>query len=186
MIDGLRDVDDNGEVTWAPRSPEELAALQTLVESAVGFDEARGDVVNIQSLELSAQIEGGSVAENGLLRSLSVNAMSIAQIVVLGIVAIMLGLFVIRPIMKSAGTPPILPNPPQLNDAVGVLSAEEGITAPGQALDRESAPVGLIEGVAAERPDRRDQLESAVSEHTERAARVISGWLDGPDTEQAN
>lgn len=192
MIDGLRGVDENGGVTWTPRPQEELAALQALVESAVGYNEERGDVVNIQSLELSAQIEAGSVAENGLLRTLSVNAMSIVQIVVLGLVAIMLGLFVIRPIMKNAATPPILPNAPQIGDAGNVVSADGIVSADGlqgglvQGSASEAATGGLIEGSASGQTDRRAQLESAVTEQSERAARVISGWLDGPDTEQAN
>ena len=112
--------------------------------------------------------------------------MSIAQIVVLGLVAIMLGLFVIRPIMKTAATPPILPNAPQLGDAGGVALAAGPDGAPLEDVDPEAAPGGLIEGAPTDKPDRRGQLEAAVSEHKERAARVISGWLDGPDTEQAN
>ena len=186
MIDGLRGVDDNGDVTWTPRPAEELAALRALVESAVGYNEERGDVVNIQSLELSAQIDVGSVAENGILRSLSVNAMSIAQIAVLGVVAIMLGLFVIRPIMKTAGAPPVLASAPQLSDGSGAVAAEGGESASLQRIDPENGPGGLIEGSPAAPSDRRGQLEAAVSEHKERAVRVISGWLDGPDTEQAN
>lgn len=185
MIDGLRTLDENGQSTWTPRPPEELQALQALVESAVGFDAERGDIVNIQSLELSAQIEAGSVAENGFVRILAVNAMSIAQVAVLGVVAIMLGLFVIRPIMKTAGEPPILPGAPQLGGGVAA-PVETGEGASLQMLNAEAPAGGLIEAAALGALDRKGQLEAAVTKHKDRAVRVISGWLDGPDTERAN
>ncbi len=194
MVDGLRDVDESGEVIWTPRAPDELAALQTLVETAVGFNAERGDTVTIQSLELSARIEAGSIAESGLIRALTVNAMSIVQIVVLGLVAIMLGFFVVRPIMKNAASPPVLPNAPQLANSSDVATTTGGESAAIIAQDaHEGDPTALLGSSAqplqsaqpAGQSDHRAQLESAVSENTERAVRVISGWLDGPETEQA-
>src|SRR5690606_25465513 len=62
IVDGVEGA--NGE--WAPRPPEEIAALRELVESAVGFDETRGDRVTIQSMEFSDQPQLGVVAESGL------------------------------------------------------------------------------------------------------------------------
>lgn len=49
VVDGMTQTVD-GVTETVPRSDEELAKLTALVKSAVGFDEARGDVVTVQSV----------------------------------------------------------------------------------------------------------------------------------------
>jgi flagellar M-ring protein FliF len=50
LIDGVRAPDAAGTMQWTPRPEAEVEALRELVASAVGFDEARGDVITIRSL----------------------------------------------------------------------------------------------------------------------------------------
>ncbi len=47
VVDHRRDVDEEGNVTWTPRSDEELAYLTALVSKAVGLDADRGDTVEV-------------------------------------------------------------------------------------------------------------------------------------------
>ena len=192
MVDGLRETDDNGGVTWTPRSEEELTALRGLVESAVGFDEARGDVVTIRSLEFSEIEDAGVVAEDGFGRLLAVNAMSLIQIAVLAIVALMLGLFVIRPIMRTAALGPpqngaaLLPPQDRGGPDDGFTTIENGNVEQGGAIAL-GGPGGEATsgGTTQSPPDRRALLETAVTENTDKARRVIGGWLDTPDPEKA-
>ncbi len=48
--------DENGEkkAEYVPRSEEELAQIEALVKSAVGFDEERGDIVEVQNLQFTS------------------------------------------------------------------------------------------------------------------------------------
>lgn len=212
MVDGLRQIDEQGAVSWTPRAEEELTALRGLVESAVGFDEGRGDVVTIQSLEFSAIEDAGVVAEDGFGRLLAVNAMSLIQIAVLAIVALMLGLFVIRPIMRTAALAPpqngatLLP-PQDGAGPDGGFATIDGETGgyPGQSGTISlGAPTGAAAGgavagtsgssadeapqdnLALSGPDRRALLETAVNENTDKARRVLGAWLDTPEPEKAN
>lgn len=51
IVDGTYQLDENtGEYTFVPRSEEELARIRQLVENAVGFDSARGDTVDVQTI----------------------------------------------------------------------------------------------------------------------------------------
>jgi flagellar M-ring protein FliF len=81
------------------RSDEELATLRELVASAVGLDEARGDVLTLKSLEFrrSAAPEGTEATAGFLPQIGPIDVMSMIQTAVLGLVALVLGLFVIRP-----------------------------------------------------------------------------------------
>jgi flagellar M-ring protein FliF len=104
MVDGVVSTAEDGSRSWAPRPEEELAALRELVASAVGLDEARGDVLTLKSLEFQEiQLPPGTEATSSLLPSFGpIDAMSMIQTAVLAIVALVLGLFVVRPVLTSA------------------------------------------------------------------------------------
>jgi flagellar M-ring protein FliF len=52
IVGGSYKEGENGEKTFVPRSTEELNALKNLIRSASGFDEDRGDTVEVQSMAL--------------------------------------------------------------------------------------------------------------------------------------
>jgi len=130
FIDGTRRVDDTGAQVFSPRGPEELAELHELVAAAVGYKEDRGDVITVKSMEFTPIVEQGSIAPPSLMQSMNLNIMSLIQIAVLGIVALLLGLFVVRPILnsKQVATTAELPPPSDVNSVqpypVGIGSSE--------------------------------------------------------------
>lgn len=113
LVDEEKVVAADGTVTSQPRSEEELAVLRELVASAVGIDEARGDVLTLKSLPFQPQAEAGTLAEGGMMGMLSqLDLMSIIQLSVLALVSLILGLFVIRPILTSGAAAPAQLAPP--------------------------------------------------------------------------
>jgi flagellar M-ring protein FliF len=132
LVDQETVVAADGSVTFQPRSPEELATLTELVASAVGLDEARGDVLTLKSLPFQPIAVDGTLVEAGMFGSLgNLDVMSIIQLGVLSVVALILGLFVIRPILTSgSSTAPQLDAPyaplalPGGNDGTGALNGE--------------------------------------------------------------
>ena len=50
LLDGVSSTDAKGKITWAPRSPDQISAITALVKSAVGFNAARGDVVQVETI----------------------------------------------------------------------------------------------------------------------------------------
>ena len=144
--------------------------MADLVKSAIGFDEARGDVVTIQTLEFSATGDVGVLAVSDPLDFLSANAMSLIQLTVLGLVVLALGLFVLRPIMTTA--PPPLIAPPEDDD--GRLSALA-----------EAQDAMLIEGAADGAPQTSMQrLRSAVVDRSEESQLLLRNWLEVNETEE--
>lgn len=165
MVDGVREEAADGTIQWSPRPDEELAALQDLVKSAVGFDEARGDIVTIQSLEFSDPPAAGTVVEAGFMDLLSVNAMALIQIATLGIVALMLGLFVVRPILRIEDTPLVTVDESasiEAPEAIEVVSAGAA-----EALDLEAADIDQIE-----------ELRAVVDDAPDDAVRLLRNWLE--------
>ena len=102
LVDQEQITATDGSVTQQPRSEAELATLKELVASAVGFDEARGDVLTLKSLPFQPHATEGTLVEAGVFGALGgLDLMSIIQLTVLALVALILGLFVVRPILTS-------------------------------------------------------------------------------------
>ena len=110
LVDGTIATDPNGQTEWQPRSAEELDTLKQLVESAVGFDAERGDTISLQTLQFNPAYQQVPDAEftsgSGFLDRLDIQ--NLIQVALLGLVALLLGLFVVRPAFKS-GTTAALP-----------------------------------------------------------------------------
>lgn len=53
LVDGAYATDAEGNTTYAPRSEVELQKIEALVKSAMGFDAARGDHVEIVNLQFA-------------------------------------------------------------------------------------------------------------------------------------
>lgn len=101
LVDGIRTTNEAGETIWSPRSEDELNNLKDLVASAIGFDESRGDTITLKTMEFEPILLEGTAADVGLMQSLHLDLMSLIQLVVLAVVSLVLGLFVLRPILGS-------------------------------------------------------------------------------------
>ncbi|PIE14242.1 MAG: flagellar M-ring protein FliF [Rhodobacterales bacterium] len=132
LVDGTRTVDDSGAEAFNPRTEQELTELRELVAAAVGFNEARGDIITVKSLEFKPIVEQGSTADTSMMQSLDLNLMTLIQIAVLAVVALILGLFVVRPILKGkpstspATSPAGLPAPAGNGAAPGFAGQNSG------------------------------------------------------------
>jgi flagellar M-ring protein FliF len=62
LVDAIGEPGEGGAVRWRDRNAEELARITSLVKSAVGFNEQRGDRVEVVSMRFAAPPEGGSDA----------------------------------------------------------------------------------------------------------------------------
>ncbi len=103
LVDQEKVVAADGTVTFQPRSDAELATLKELVASAVGLDTTRGDVLTLKSLPFQQQTVAGTLVESSFLAAFGpINMMSVIQLSVLALVALILGLFVIRPVLTSS------------------------------------------------------------------------------------
>jgi flagellar M-ring protein FliF len=120
----------NGTAADAPqRTGEDLEALRELVASAVGLDTERGDALTLRALPFEAAAPAGTLAAPGLLDRLGLDAMALVQAGVLAAVALVLGLFVLRPVLlrPAAATAPARLGVPERRAAA---PARDGSAAP--------------------------------------------------------
>ena len=108
LVDGTYGKNDKGEVTYQPRSKEEIDQIAALVRSAIGFDQKRGDQVEVVNLRF-AETPANPIAEpSGWLAALQFtkdDIMRAIEMVVMGLLGLVVLLMVVRPLVRRILAP---------------------------------------------------------------------------------
>ena len=196
LVDGELVTAEDGTQSVQPRGDEELAVLRDLVSSAVGIDEARGDILTIKSLAFQPDPAMGELMEAGFLPAMGpIDPMSVIQSLVLAVVALILGLFVIRPILTSqvrqasltAGATPLA-----LPGAGSAALASDGGSGTGAPLrdvltgEIEDGPDFALDGRGVEDlpMDPVARLRRLIEERQSESVEILRGWME-QDEERA-
>lgn len=183
LVDGLAAAGPDGTATVQPRPEAELEALRDLVASAVGFDAERGDVITLRSMDLpAAEPPGTAAAAASVLDRLDLDATALVQIGVLAAVILILGLFVVRPIV--AARPVALPAPaPAPGRADMPLLAGEIAEAGADVFE----PIGLaprrggsagLPAIAETPADPVQRLRAMIADRREETVEILRNWLE--------
>ncbi len=106
LVDGAYTRTPAGEMAYAPRPPEELERIGQLVRTAMGFDEARGDKVEVVNLRFAeAPPAVSDLVEQSLMqRLLSFTKEDIVRFAELGVISLLtliVLMVVVRPLLKQ-------------------------------------------------------------------------------------
>ena len=194
-----KEVGEDGKVqlTYVPRSEEELNQIAALVKSAVGFNEDRGDVVEVQNMQLVNHEPPAE--EPTLIDQFGFDFWQ--QLITYALIALglLLGFILLRNLLKTSINNLIIPGPegaPALAD--GSASEKQQLASPenarqgtpevtGQVAGQE--PLALPEDMFMKKlsPEARAKLMANdkmtnevyqyVSEKPDDAAKLIRTWL---------
>ncbi|APX22524.1 MAG: flagellar M-ring protein FliF [Rhodobacteraceae bacterium] len=190
LVNGSYDAAADGTQTFVPLPEPQLAALRDLVASAVGFDEERGDEITIRSLPFERpEGLGTGPIEPGWF-SMPLDPMLLIQMAILAVVALVLGLFVVRPILSgparldaSDAAGGALALPPYENGASPALDGELD----GDADFAPLAPLaggegfggmGMVDFDAPVEEDPVDRLRTLIEARKDETVEILRSWLD--------
>lgn len=196
LVDGTYAADANGNPGYQPRPQAELDQLTALVRSAIGFDAGRGDtveIVNMRFLDTPAPAEDVSLPLFGLEKN---ELLKIGQYLLLTVFALLVLLFVVRPVLARVleavpapgargGVPALggMTGAPQLTGPEGsaMLSSPTGqmIAGPAGSQAGELIDLGGIEGKVRSSAIR--QVGEIVEKHPDQTLSIIRNWLHSGD-----
>lgn len=183
LVDGLVDA-ETGD--WTARSENELASLRELVGSAIGFDAERGDTITIRSLQFDTAESLPEIPLPGFLDRVTLDVMGLIQLAVLAATSLVLGLFVVRPLLLAPPRrPAALPAPGQREssgnaDGLPDLAPIESLSQSG---DFELPELGELPSLPAPQDaDPAERLRNLIEERKEETVEVLSRWMrDQPE-----
>ena len=109
LVDGSYGKNDKGESVYQPRSKEELDRIAALVRTAIGFDQKRGDQIEVVNLRFAeapaAPIQETPTGFLSFLQFTKDDIMRGVELVVMALLALIVVLFIVRPLVRRILTP---------------------------------------------------------------------------------
>jgi flagellar M-ring protein FliF len=201
MVDGSDQPGADGKPAWQPRSAEDLERLTSLVKSAIGYDEKRGDQVNVVSMRFVA--DEPPVPESGGLLGMHLEKpdfMHLAQTALFGVIGLLALLLVLRPMVTrltalapaglvladgsaaGGGYPggiPTLSAPSGMAALAGPGSSGAGSSGggPTAAQLEDEAMISLTQIEGQMRASSLRKLTDIVGKHPDETLTIMRGWM---------
>jgi flagellar M-ring protein FliF len=193
VVDGTL-TGDGPNPAYKPRSAAEMAQITNLVKSAMGFQQARGDLVQVTNMQFARVDAGeGTPAPKPLLGLDAAYWFKIIEAAIMCVTALLIGLFVARPLINRMFSPNAPARPVALLGAspvAGALPAPAAVQpggtiatdASGQQIVLPAPQPGIdlsrIEGQVRESSVKK--IGEVVNAHPEEALAIIRTWLHQP------
>lgn len=189
-IDGITAPGADGKPgAYTPRSAQEMQRIEQLVRTAVGYNADRGDQVTVVNVRFPATEAAGGVETTNPLMGFDKNdIMRAVELGIIAIVAILMILFIVRPLLK----PPANRSLPMLASGAG---GARMVTADGQplqvTLDPATGQPLALPGPSNELEQRIDiariegqvkassvkRVAEFVENHPEESVSLLRTWL---------
>ncbi|MDD3021189.1 MAG: flagellar basal-body MS-ring/collar protein FliF [Alphaproteobacteria bacterium] len=209
LIDGTYDTDAEGIKTYKPRGEDEIKNLTALVKSAIGYDENRGDtleVINMQFADISTEAAEDGTRIFGFERG---DLLDAAEVLTVAVMIILVVLLVLQPMVgrllasedssdgdgeggmmdhagllgSSVGQNPAL-MPPGMSGLIGGQGTLPHSSASdfmaSQSDDEEMIDVQKVEGRV--KASTLKKVEDIISAYPEETVSVLRGWMSQENT----
>jgi flagellar M-ring protein FliF len=188
LVDGSYAKNDKGEMVYQERSKEQLDRIATLVRSAIGFDQKRGDQVEVVNLKFAEAPAVAPIAEpTGLLGMLQFTKDDVMYVIELGVMTL-LGLvvlfMVIRPLVKRILASEVMPSlaegpMPALTDGSAPAAAATGQSlVPSSNATSQMIDVAQVQGQVHAQSVHR--VGALAEQNPNETASIIRQWLTEP------
>jgi flagellar M-ring protein FliF len=106
MVDGVDEVGADGKRNWKAREPADLERIEKLVKSAVGFDDKRGDRLDVVSMPFVATQEAVEAAPSTRPGKTNGDLQTFVQMIAFGVVGFGIIILTARSIFTALGKQP--------------------------------------------------------------------------------
>lgn len=197
LVDGTYDTNANGERSYQPRNTDELGSLTKLVQSAIGYDEKRGDRVEVVNMRFAQPEEIAGEPPPILFGLNKQDLFRATETLVIAVVAILVILLVIRPLVtraletaretamasqrmlaeQSALSAGVLPSPM----GMGALPGPAGMAGTNMAVtsgeDEIESMIDISQVEGRVRASSMKKIGEIVDKHPEEAVAIIRSWM---------
>jgi flagellar M-ring protein FliF len=185
LVDGSYVKNEKGEMVYQERPKEQLDRIATLVRSAIGFDQKRGDQVEVVNLKFADAPMVTPIAEPtgllGMLQFTKDDVMYGIELAVMMLMSLVVLFMVIRPLVKRILASELIPafsgesTVPALTDSSAQAASPTQSLAPGGSANTSLIDVAQVQGqVHAQSVHRVGELAERNPNET---AGIIRQWL---------
>lgn len=192
MVDGQDDVGPDGKHIWKPRDQAELDRIDKLVKTSIGYDEKRGDKVEVVSMPFVAPVDEPEARVSQAPPVDAGRLMRVLQMVAFSVVGIGVILLTARSVftgLTRSAVPVALTGPAaQPVGVVSGLSLEQGATGvaavtaraapdPAEAAAEEETMVTMNRIQGQMRSSSIRKVSQLVERYPDATLGIIRGWI---------
>jgi flagellar M-ring protein FliF len=189
LVDGSYSKNEKGEMVYQERGKEELDRIATVVRSAIGFDQKRGDQVEVVNLKFAEAPLVAPLAEPtglfGLLQFTKDDVMYVIELGVMMILGLVVMFMVIRPLVKRILASEEIAAALNGESSSAAADGNGQAAAPGQALLPGTSATAQLIDVAQVQGQVHAQSVHRVGELAERnpneTVSIVRQWLSEPE-----
>lgn len=188
LVDGTYVTDAEGTRTYQPRSAEDVQRIEALVRSAIGFDEQRGDrveIVNMQFADIGMEIDDG--AQNLLFGFERRDLLRAAEIITVAIMIILVVLLVLQPMVSRL----LATESPDMDDSgasdmelLASRGANPALTgpsaddfAPPEVEEEETSLIDMKQVEGKVKASSVRKVEDIVATYPDETVAVLRSWM---------
>jgi flagellar M-ring protein FliF len=172
IVDGTYARDAEGRPAFTPRSDEELKQIRALVASAVGFDTARGDVIEVSSIAFE-QLE--MAAEKNIGDILTEYAVRLGKPLLNALLVFLFLVMVVRPVVMALIRPKV--QGAMVEGLEGLPAGEERLALIEEGDMEAADALATLEKIE----DIRAHAIQLSEQNMEQALGIIRSWLKVPE-----
>ncbi len=183
LIDGNYIKDEEGNKTYEPRSQEELDQITSLVRSTVGYDEERGDTIEVINMQFAVVDTDEEIIDERLLLGFEKgDLLDVAEIMTVAIMIVLVVLLVLQPMVSRL----MAQEAPEIDesleaDLLAARPASPALAAPdGADFDggEEEESLINIDGVDGKvKASTMKKVEEIVENYPTETVSVIRSWM---------
>lgn len=169
----------DGPPTYAARPPAEIEQIKALVSAAVGIDAARGDKIEVLNVAFNRDAgigPGGTEGGDPLMNFTKNDIMRGVELLVLLVTGLLLILFVLRPLLKTAssgGLPALVGNPSVTSLQTTLVGGAAQLPPPSEMEQR--LDIARIEGQV--KASSVKKVADFVDKHPDESTSILRGWV---------
>jgi len=182
MVDGTYTTDADGNRVYHERTEKEMETVSALVKSAIGYDAARGDMVEVVNIRFVDYEEAFSPEKPLIAGFTKSDIMKIIEGLGVALVAILVIILIIRPLVTKAFEPPKEENDEHLM-LTGVTGVPTQLLTSGSNVEDENGGAELEELIDIAKVEGRVKASSLrkigeiIDKHPEEALNIIRNWM---------
>lgn len=185
LVDGTYTTDKDGNHTYQPRSQEELDRIKTLVESSVGFDETRGDRIEVANMQFADVDFGGEVEAANLLFGFErSDLLRAAEIITVAIMIILVVLLILQPMVGRLLSNDNVPSDDEMMNA-DLLTGRPpspALTGPSDefkppSVDEEESLIDMKQVEGKVKASSVKKVEDIVATYPQETVNVLRSWM---------
>lgn len=199
LVDGSYMTDEEGNKTYQPRTQQQLDQIYALVRSAVGFDENRGDALEVINMQFAEEEIGDALPTDMLFGFPKDKLLKSAEVLTVAVMIILVVLLVLQPMIGrliSAGAAEDDDTSISVeNELLGGGASQQMLASPGGAggamagdmageLDFDSSEDGDVQMISMDRiagqvkASSVKKVEDIIDQYPNEAVNVLRSWME--------